>query len=492
MRRILPIPASVLSILFVAFTGLGGAQGAPSSNSPVSVSVYDRTRVDAWDWFAAPPKANEYGYVESLVRIGVAQKLHRWDWQLELAQPAVLDAPGDAVSAVAAQGQLGLGGTYYASNTNSYPVAAFFKQGFARFDGEDASLRIGRFEFFDGQETQPKDATLGWLQSNRIAQRLIGNFGFSDAQRSFDGIDAHYGSGAWNIAAMAARADQGVFNMNGNPELNVDLQYLALTRSEFKGHVLWRGFAAGYHDGRLVTKTDNRALAVRAADHENIRIGTYGADMLAAVPAGPGQFDFLFWGALQNGSWGQLGHRADAAAVEGGFQLNKTATAPWLRGGWFRSSGDGNAADGTHNTFFQMLPTPRVYARLPFYNLMNSTDEFVQLIDKPAARLALRADLHWLRLTSAKDLWYSGGGAFDNKVFGFTGRPANGESSLASVPDLSADWQATRNLALNFYYAYAQGKTVVAAIYPADRNMKYGFVELVYKWGVDQKGMGAR
>ena len=33
---------------------------------------------------------------------------------------------------------------------------------------------------------------------------------------------------------MAARADQGVFNMNGNPELNVDLQYLALTRSEWK------------------------------------------------------------------------------------------------------------------------------------------------------------------------------------------------------------------------------------------------------------------
>ena len=93
---------------------------------------------------------------------------------------------------------------------------------------------------------------------------------------------------------MATRADQGVFNMNGNPELNVDLQYLALTHSEWKQHVLWRAFAIGYHDGRLVTKTDNRALAVRSADHQNIRIGTYGGDLLAAVPSGPGQFDFLF------------------------------------------------------------------------------------------------------------------------------------------------------------------------------------------------------
>ena len=171
---------------------------------------------------------------------------------------------------------------------------------------------------------------------------------------------------------------------------------------------------------------------MRSADHQNIRIGTYGGDLLAAVPSGPGQFDFLFWGALQNGSWGELGDSANAAAVEGGYQLTKAPTAPWLRGGWFRSSGDNNATDGTHNTFFQILPTPRVYARLPFYNLMNSTDEFVQLIDKPAKRLALRADLHWLQLTSANDLWYLGGGAYDNKVFGLR-RPSGKRRLLVGI-----------------------------------------------------------
>jgi hypothetical protein len=494
MHKILRIPFFVIVLFLLTTAAISHAQ-ANSSNgftngSPVSVSVYDRTRADAWDWFAAPPKSNTYGYVESLVRIGVAQSVRRWDWQLELSQPTVLDAPDDAVSSITAQGQLGLGGTYYASNINSYPAAAFLKQGFVRFDGEDTKLRLGRFEFFDGQEVQAKNSTIGWLQSNRIAQRLIGNFGFSDAQRSFDGIDAKYDAGGVDITAMAARSDQGVFNMNGNPELNVDLQYLALTRSEFKGHLLWRGFAAGYHDGRLMTKTDNRALAVRTADHENIRIGTYGGDLLAAVPAGPGQFDFLFWGALQNGKWGELGHSANAVALESGYQIGKQPQAPWLRGGWFRSSGDNNAADGTNNTFFQMLPKTRVYARLPFYNLMNSTDGFVQLMDKPVKKLALRSDLHWLQLTSAKDLWYQGGGAYDNKVFGFTGRPANGSSSLASVADISADWQATKNVALNFYYAYAQGKTVVAAIYPTDRNMQYGYVEFVYHWGAQSERRG--
>ncbi len=170
------------------------------------------------------------------------------------------------------------------------------------------NLRLGRFEFFDGREMQTKNPTIGWLQTNRISDRLIGNFGFSTAQRSFDGIDAHYGSGAWNITAMAARADQGVFNMNGNPELNVDLQYLALTRSELKQHVLWRAFASGYHDGRTgVTKTDNRALAVRSADHENIRIGTYGGDLLAAVPVGPGPVRLSLLGRAAERKLGRVG-----------------------------------------------------------------------------------------------------------------------------------------------------------------------------------------
>ena len=485
------------ALIACTFCILSHAQSTPpahpaSLGHPLTISVYDRTRVDAWQWFAAPPEHETYGYVESLVRLGVAQRTRHWDWQLEISQPAVLGLPNDSVSPITAQGQLGLGGTYYASGgNNTEPAAAFLKQGFLRyrFDGADKSLRAGRFEFIDGQEMRPKNATIEWLQTNRIAQRLVGNFGFSNAQRSFDGIDAHYGDRNWDVTALAARADQGVFNMNGNPELNVDLQYLAFTRTGLQQHMLVRVFGIGYHDGRTgLTKTDNRALTIRAADHGNIRIGTYGGDLAVAVPPGPETFDFMLRGALQNGSWGALSHSANAAAVEGGYRFGKVSTAPWLRAGWFRSSGDSNATDTKHNTFFQILPTPRVYARDPFYNLMNNTDEFVQVMDQPARKLALRSELHWLQLTSASDLWYQGGGAYDNKVFGYVGRPANGHSSLASVADISADYQASRAVALNFYYSHPWGKSVVGAIYPTNRNSQYGYVEFDYKWGRTLKG----
>jgi len=478
-----------LAALFVCLASVVGAlaQTSPQQKHPVKLNVFYRGRVDAWQWFAAPPYSETYGYYESLLRLGVSQRLPQWDWTAELSQAAVLDAPSDAVSFVSAQGQLGLGGTYYASaGNNSYPAAAFLKQAFIRrdFDGanpsSDKNLRIGRFEFFDGVQDQSKNPALAWIQTNRIAHRLISNFGFTSAQRSFDGVDGHYGQGSWDITAFAARSDQGVFNMNGNPELNVDAQYLAYTRTTERYTL--RGFAIGYHDGRTgLTKTDNRPLAVRAADHHNIRIGTYGGDFATVVPAGIGHFDFMLWGALQNGSWGTQSHSAGAGAVEGGFQL-KAPTSPWLRAGWFRSSGDDNPSDNEHHTFFQLLTTPRLYARTPFFNLMNNTDEFVQIIDKPVKRLALRSDLHGLQLTSGKDLWYLGGGAYDNKVFGFTGRPSNGHTSLATLADISADWSTTRNLDLNFYYGHGWGKSVVRAIYPTDQELQFGYIELDYHW----------
>ena len=300
----------------------------------------------------------------------------------ELGQSAELALPTDAVSPIAAQGQLGLGGTYYASNANNNnPVAASFRQGFIRyhFNEERSAIRLAAFEFIDGQRSsQRKIPDMQWLQANRIAHRLIGNFGFSNGQRSFDGLDLKLGGRAWDITAMAGRATQGSINMNANPELNVDIQYLAYTRALAGGHILMRGFGLGYHDGRTgLTKTDNRSAAARALDHKNIRIGTYGGDFLATVPVRKIYGRFLFWGAGQDGSWGLLDHRAGAFDVEAGWRLNSVATRPWLRGGYFRSTGDRNNADGTHNTF-SVLPTPRIYARFPFFNMMNSKDEFVQ------------------------------------------------------------------------------------------------------------------
>jgi hypothetical protein len=184
------------------------AAPAPASHG-VTFSIYERARNDNWQWFAAPPYNDSYSYLQSLLRISVAQRINHWDWQAELTQTWVGPLPDHSVSTVSAQGQLGLGGTYYAANSNNTePVAAFFKQGFVRYNAApDKNLRIGRFEFLEGVETHPKNSTILWLQNNRVQQRLVGNFGFSSAASMAPtptSVPVHGTSPPWRDAPIRA------------------------------------------------------------------------------------------------------------------------------------------------------------------------------------------------------------------------------------------------------------------------------------------------
>ena len=86
---------------------------------------------------------------------------------------------------------------------------------------------------------------------------------------------------------------------------------------------------------------------------------------------------------------------------------------------------------------------------------------------KPHARLALRADVHHLRLSSRNDLWYAGGGAFQETSFGYQGRPSGGRRSLGTLFDLSADVTLTPTTTLTLYGAGVRGGDVQRAVYPA-------------------------
>jgi len=457
----------------------------PKKLGPVEVTGSLRLRAESWNWFDTSAADGTYGFGASLLRLGIGQKRSKFDWQVEIAQPLLLNLPDDAI-APPPQGQLGLGATYFATNGRRFSALVFLKQGFVRFKGvggDANSLRLGRFEFMEGAETAPKDPTLAALKRDRVAHRLIGNFGFSHVGRSFDALQFVRETPESNLTVMAGRATQGVFNVNGMPELDVDVIYGAHTRPMKRlGPGEWRVFALHYHDGRGALKTDNRPLPVRTTDQENIRIGTFGGHLLQTFKAGSGTADLLIWGAVQVGRWGRLGHRAGAVAVEAGYQRNFPKLKPWVRAGYFRSSGDGNPSDDQHSTFFQALPTPRIYARFPFYNLMNNEDAFVQLLLRPHKRLQLRSDFHTLRLSSGADLWYQGGGAYEQTSFGYSGRPSGGNRSLASVFDLSADVQVSSQVSLGFYFAQANGKRVISKIYPEDRDGRFGYVELLWRF----------
>jgi hypothetical protein len=485
-----------MAAVCVALGGILTAQKPPDAPLPnpdkLIITANWRTRVESWDWFSTPGFQDNYTFGASVLRFGIGQKREDWDWQLELEAPILFNLPSHAV-APAPQGALGLGANYFQSNgteaASVFPKTAFIR--FKHYLGDNNSLKLGRFEFIDGAERKTSNATVNALKASRIAHRLIGNFSFAHVGRSFDGGEFDSTTKYGTFTLMGARATRGVFHVDGLGELDVDTAYAGFSRATKKDDSgEWRVFAMSYHDGRRTLKADNRTAPIRAADINNIRIGTFGGHVVQTFALGKdakgkkgsdGTIDLLGWGAGQIGQWGDLNHTAWMLALEGGYQV-PVKWRPWLRVGWSRASGDKNPNDKTHGTFFQMLPTPRIYARFPFYNQMNNDDAFGELILRPNKQFTIRSDLHSLRLAEATDLWYAGGGAFEKTSFGYAGRPSGGFTSLATVFDVSADWQINKNWIITTYIGDARGKSVIRAIYPNGANAAFAYTEVTFNY----------
>jgi hypothetical protein len=461
---------------------------APLHIGPLTLTGNLRSRVEGWDWFRDGAADHDYAFSGSLLRLAIGRQTRRVEWQAEMAVPILLGLPDNAI-APGTQGQLGLGAAYFISNDRRRNAASvFFKQGYLRLKdlgGKEAqSLRFGRFEYLDGSETTPKDTTLAAIKRDRVSQRLVGNFGFSHVGRSLDGAQYVYNRPKFNFTVTGARPTRGVFQVDGWGELPIALATAVATGVTQAKHGVgeWRLFALQYNDWRDVLKTDNRPTTARQADRGDLRITTLGADYMHVLNTASGKWDLLLWGVLQTGRWGTLDHRAGAAVAEAGYQPAIKLLKPWIRFGYNYGSGDGDLADRAHNTFFQILPTPRVYARFPLYNMMNTRDLFAEVILRPLKSLTVRSDVHSLRLANRSDLWYQGGGAFQPWTFGYTGRPSSQARSLATIIDVSADVQVNARFSLTAYFAAAQGKSVVSGIYPNGKNARYAYLEGTYRF----------
>jgi len=131
-----------------------------------------------------------------------------------------------------------------------------------------------------------------------------------------------------------------------------------------------------------------------------------------------------------------------------------------------------------------VLPDPpdaRIYAQFPFFNLMNSQDTFAQLILKPHSRVTVRTDYHWLRLSEKRDLWYAGGGAINDDMFGFSGIPADRHRELAQLADVGVNVTLLTQLSAYAYYGHAFGQGVVKRTF-AGADANYGYLELMLRY----------
>ena len=95
--------------------------------------------------------------------------------------------------------------------------------------------------------------------------------------------------------------------------------------------------------------------------------------------------------------------------------------------------------------------------------------------------LTIRAGAHRLRLSEAADMWYVGGGPFEDDSFGYTGRAGAGASGLATVVDLSVTLTPVNWAKIEAYVANAFEGDVIRGIYPAAGSGRLAYLEIEFR-----------
>lgn len=469
----------------------------------LTLSASDRVRGEFVSWFnpAGPNSNNNYNFFANRLRFGATLSFPTVEFVVEGQDTELVNLPGaDSINSgpgTKGLGTLGPGALYYANTMTRDQGEVFLHLGYATvrdFGLPGVSARVGRFGYNNGLEKPAKDPSLLWLQRARISQRLIGNFDYTNVGRSFDGAEALYDRGPFNLTLMASHPTAGGYNVNANHEISkVDLVSGTASLVEPEGFqpTMAQFFYMYYGDRRDLLVTDNRprnpppgqtcatgsnGYLFRSCDHRDIAISTMGADIVHVVDLGPGKLDLLGWIAGQFGDWQSLNHTGWAYDMEVGYQLPSVVLKPWLRYGFYRGSGDKNSADHDHNTFFQMIPTARLYALFPFFNMMNNQDMFLQGLVRPLPGLTATVSGHWLRATESTDLWYAGGGATSSTFFGYSGINVQGRHELSYLTDLELSYAVNKYLTLYSYYGRAMGQGIVSANFVGN-NADYGYLE---------------
>ncbi len=445
-----------------------------------------------WNWFEGSFGDNEYtcGFQRTRVHFNYQSKYVQLFVEPQYVH--MFGVPDDAFKRPP-EGPLGMGGLYYFHNKDTAPHDIGLHQGYAVFHTPGSRrclLKAGRFEYSDGLEVlRKKDGkAFNTLKNIRLGDRMISSFGWSAFGRSFNGGLAQYDHEKINVTGSFFFSTQGGWEEEIDTNIS-DIRITTCTITAKRGEIVpgmeFAAFYYNYRDGRDVhQRVDNTLRAGTGVGIESVDIDIHmvGGHILGMYPVGPGRFDILLWGGGQFGDWYELDQQAYAVAAEIGYQFTQVYSKPWIRAGYYIGSGDDSPGDDNHGTFFQMAPGTRKYNLLPYCDLMNVEDVFAQVITHPLPSLMVRVDYHFLRLNEEKDRWYMGSGPTQKQgnIFGYIGRPSNGQDNLSQEVELMIKYDFSRHWRFTGSYCHIFGGDVVENVYPEDENADYASIGAMF------------
>ncbi len=455
---------------------------APASAAPGDTSflVQNLTRAELWRFFEPPPGGGahpDYVFLGNRSTLGVRYRGTRWGLHGAIQYVRLENLPSGAIG----PGLLGTGGAYFyqANGTFSYQFYLRSLGLSVTHPRSGAWLEAGRFSRAAAEEPASGDPAIDTLVRAHLNGRLLGDMEWSMYQRAWDGARGGIARKSWRATVTAAAPTQGTYEESANltmSKLHVAAVELSTRADAFVPNTAVTAFAYGYDDQRGVTaRPDNQVSLptrrVPTPTEADVRIGTFGASVVGAYPNAVGRSDALLWAAAQTGHWYGQRHRAFAAAGQVGQQWTRAPWQPWLRTGVDYASGDGNAFDDSHGTFFPMLPSGNQFSRSSSYALMNVVDAWAEARFTPASSVDAQAAVHHVRLANRRDWWYTGSGATarTGTFFGFQARNTIGAQTLGTIVEGEITWRAARWWTLRAYAGRMAGGDAVRTVFAGRR-----------------------
>jgi len=433
----------------------------------VDLSLTSRYRWEIWN-ARAPSTDNLHGFRTRFgLRYGWRDRI---DLLVEGQHTAVLDlGPGSS----------GIGGGYYSTSGGaSDPSAVNVRQlRLSIRPTEDSRVSIGRQPLEMGTWVEYAGSDWKTIKSKRMSQRLVGIVDWTNGSRTYDGLLGSVAFGGHHLTAFAARPTRGVVDIEGLFEALEDVYVGGAEWTAPPGtlneHLDWTAFFVGYGDTR-------RNFAI----DDDVAIYTLGGSVLGIFDVGPGRLDAMLWGAFQAGRFREgagrptLDHLAGALLAEVGYRLTDVHGEPWLRTGVNFGSGDGDPLDGTHHTFFNVLPTNHgYYGLVDQLAMQNLVDWFAQLEWRPIEKLGVSFFAHRFWLADRNDFKYAGTGAFNPYQLAYASSPSRGSDDLGWETDLVLTYALHRSLTLMAGYGQLFGGGVFTGD-PNGQDVQWGFAQL--------------
>ncbi len=360
-------------------------------------------------------------------------------------------------------------------------IAFFFQMQDSRLFGAETSTATNEknLDLHQGYLTVrnlagPLTATLGRQELVFGDSRLVGNFGWSNVGRSFDGLRFTYAPGSIRMDLWATTTKQFGTNIGADPAFspsNRDAQefygiYTAVKAASFslEPYVLYLKDTGDTNELDLVTGKLVSPIAAPAARGQDRVTGGLRIDGKAAEDS----IDFTGEAAYQTGSMEARGSTpksdisAYALAVKAGYTA-PAAFKPRIGVEVDRASGDNNPADKKFKTFENLFPTNHIhYGYMDYVGWRNMQDLRASLSIKPTKTSGVSLDYHRFSLAEKSDNWYAASG----KIFRAT--PAgNSKTALGQEVDLVAYAMIKEKLRLEAGYGHFFPGDYVKVNFPA-------------------------